>query len=89
MLASAGPDPDALLDMLHDTRHAPDEALPETGVPLEWERGLSPMFIRMPSYGTRCSTVILRKRDGSVAFYERTYPVDGGAPHTVHYTLSS
>lgn len=34
----------------------PDDDLPETGVPMLWERLLSAQFIRAPGYGTRCST---------------------------------
>jgi len=50
-----------LFDVLRDAEPAPDERLPSTGVPLEWERLLSPIFIRSPErgYGTRSSTVII------------------------------
>ena len=36
---------DALLDLLADRAIAPDDELPSTGVPLEWERRLSAPFI--------------------------------------------
>lgn len=50
-----------LFEALSDATPAPDEALPSTGVPLEWERWLSPAFIRTPDgrYGTRCSTLLI------------------------------
>jgi uncharacterized protein with NRDE domain len=53
-----------LFDALADRSEAPDEALPETGVPLEWERRLSAAFIRTPdmAYGTRCSTLIITEK---------------------------
>lgn len=54
----------ALFSMLADTTVAPDDQLPHTGVNLEWERVLSPAFIRTPdgSYGTRCSTLVITER---------------------------
>lgn len=53
-----------LFDALADPSAAPDERLPRTGVPLEWERWLSPVFIRTPDgrYGTRCSTLVITER---------------------------
>ena len=52
---------------------APDEALPDTGVGIEWERTLSPLFIQSPSYGTRASTVVLIGYDNHVTFVERAF----------------
>jgi uncharacterized protein with NRDE domain len=54
---------DALLLALSDRTPAPDAALPSTGVPLEVERYLSSVFIDMPHYATRCSTVLVRERE--------------------------
>ena len=62
-----------LFDLLADDAQAPDDALPATGVPLEWERLLSSAFIRSAGYGTRCSTVILVSAGGEVRFEERTF----------------
>lgn len=50
--------PDGLLRLLADRTLASDAELPQTGVPLEWERWLSPIFIVAPGYGTRSSTVL-------------------------------
>ncbi len=66
-------DPEALLRLLADTRTAPDEALPDTGVGLTWERALSSIFIKSPTYGTRASTLVLIDYAGRVTFIERTY----------------
>lgn len=66
-------DVDALLAMMRDDTVAPDAELPDTGVGLEMERALSPMFIRSPGYGTRCTTVLLVERSGLVTFVERTH----------------
>ncbi|WP_157266237.1 NRDE family protein [Azohydromonas aeria] len=55
---------DDLLLALADRTRAPDEHLPSTGVALEVERYLSPVFISEPHYATRCSTVLVRERAG-------------------------
>ena len=70
---AAGALPQRLFDLLADDAQAPDDALPATGVPLEWERLLSSAFIRSAGYGTRCSTVILVSAGGEVRFEERTF----------------
>ena len=62
-----------LFQLLMDGDRAPDDRLPHTGVSLEWERILSPMFIRSPGYGTRSSTVVLIDRIGCVQIAERTF----------------
>ncbi|MBW8829883.1 MAG: NRDE family protein [Burkholderiales bacterium] len=53
-----------LFEALADRTEADDDHLPDTGVPLEWERRLSPAFIRTPdaAYGTRCSTLIITEK---------------------------
>jgi uncharacterized protein with NRDE domain len=71
------PVPDDLLPALTDRAPAPDAALPRTGVPLEWERWLSPIFIEAPGYGTRSSTVLLTKESGLALMVEITW-LDGG-----------
>jgi uncharacterized protein with NRDE domain len=57
-LAGGDMDNGALLAMLGDARVYPDARLPSTGVPIEWERTLSPVFVRTPTYGTRASTIL-------------------------------
>lgn len=63
---------------LMDRTVPPDENLPDTGVGLEAERMLSPIFISSPGYGTRSSTLVLLGRDGRFSFFERTFHPDGG-----------
>lgn len=80
--------PEALFDFLADAEPAPDEALPETGVGLEWERTLSPIYIASPDYGTRASTVLLLDRSGGGRLIERTTaPEASGEART--FTLRS
>jgi uncharacterized protein with NRDE domain len=71
-----GPSPEALFGLLAERTRPPDDRLPDTGVGLEWEKILSPLFIESPVYGTRSSTVLLIDRKGAVIFVERVF--DGG-----------
>ncbi|MGH3912878.1 MAG: NRDE family protein [Pseudonocardiaceae bacterium] len=63
--------------LLSDRRQASDELLPDTGIPLEWERLLSSAFIASPGYGTRSSTVLRVRHDGSFDIAERSFDPDG------------
>jgi uncharacterized protein with NRDE domain len=65
-----------LFQALADGTPAPDAELPDTGVGIALERTLSPPFVRGPSYGTRCSSVVLFGRAG-IVFAERRYAPDG------------
>ncbi len=62
-----------LFEMLKNEKIAPDADLPSTGVGLELERVLSPLFIQSPVYGTRASTVVLVDHENNVYFEERSY----------------
>ncbi len=77
--AIAGPEPDveALFGLLRDEQRPADDHLPDTGLDRDRERALGSIFIRTPTYGTRCSTVVMLDREGTVHFEERTHP-DGG-----------
>jgi uncharacterized protein with NRDE domain len=72
------PDDASLLKLLRDETAVPDDALPRTGISIEWERLLSSAFIRSADYGTRCSTVIRIGNDNRVEFREWTWRADGG-----------
>jgi uncharacterized protein with NRDE domain len=67
------PSPDALFDLLRDDRRAAPQDLPDTGIDREWEEALSSIFIKTPTYGTRCSTVIMLDNRGHVRFEERSH----------------
>ena len=73
-------DPEDIFDLLKDGSCAPDSMLPDTGVDLEWERILSPLFITSEIYGTRSSSIIFIEREGGVTFLERTFIPAGGVP---------
>lgn len=72
-LKSAVIDPEDLFTILYDDERAPDNELPDTGLPLEREKALSSMFIKTHNYGSRCSTVILIDKSKQVLFAERAY----------------
>lgn len=64
---------DKLFELLGDQTKAPDEMLPDTGVGIEWERILSPIFINSPIYGTRASSILTIDKNDKVSFTERTF----------------
>lgn len=70
LLCQGAPE-DAYFEMLADTTRAPDVRLPETGMPIEVERMLSPVCIESPGYGTRTSTVVKLYRDAAPELHER------------------
>ncbi len=66
-----------IFDILSDDTVAPDDALPNTGVGIEWERVLSPALIVSEKYGTRASTILSVNNEDNVSFEERTRDTDG------------
>ena len=67
-----------LMRLLHNTTPTAERQLPNTGVPLEWERSLGSIFINRDSYGTRASTV-LRIGSGSANVAEMNYAPDANS----------
>ncbi|HUX61051.1 MAG TPA: NRDE family protein, partial [Ignavibacteriaceae bacterium] len=61
-----------LFEILSDRSTPPDETLPDTGVGLEIERAISPVFVETPKYGTRSSTVILVDNKNHTTFTENS-----------------
>ena len=74
---------DQYLKLLADTHHASDHELPSTGVSKEWEKALSPAFIKTPAYGTRSSTVLRIRKDGQFELVERRFDSTGTVGHDV------
>jgi uncharacterized protein with NRDE domain len=66
-----------LFEMLSEQGLADDQALPDTGVGIAWERRLSSALITGEDYGTRASTVMTLAADGEVDFEERTRDANG------------
>ena len=71
------PDQQMFFDILADDEIVPDKELPDTGVPLDWERLLSAIFVRSAEYGTCASTVVAVNAAGTVFFEERSFGPNG------------
>lgn len=68
-----------LFEALTDETPAPDALLPDTGVGIELERRLSPVFVRGERYGTRATTLIALSRDGGGIIEEHRFGPNGVA----------
>ena len=80
-------DPEQIFMALSDPAPFADNLLPDTGVGLELERMLSPIFIENEAYGTRSSTVLMVGRNGHVTFIERVFDrssMTSSSHHTFH-----
>jgi uncharacterized protein with NRDE domain len=81
-----------LFAALADRSGAADHELPATGVGLEMERALSPVFVHTADgrYGTRCSTLVITERTGQrlvTHMLERTFPGGPGLALLRHIVL--
>ena len=79
---ATAPTSDQYLAILQDEQLAADEHLPSTGVDFALEKALSAIFIRLPEYGTRCSTICSITKE-AISMEELTY-VNGTATTTKH-----
>jgi uncharacterized protein with NRDE domain len=71
---ASGANDAGLLDLLTDESQPPDAALPDTGVGIELERMLAPVFVRGSAhYGTRASTLARFGDDGGAILRERSF----------------
>ncbi len=79
----------AFFSLLGDQEIVADTHLPATGVPLEWERILSAVFVSSANYGTRAATLITRRRDGQTSLAERSFGAGAVAIGEVCETFQS
>lgn len=70
-------DTDRLFELLIDKTVPNDELLPDTGIGIERERRLSPIFVSGEGYGTRSSTILIINSKGDVNFIERSFDQEG------------
>ncbi|MGW3545528.1 NRDE family protein [Nocardia niigatensis] len=87
-LAAAAADPgdvESYLTVLADRTPAAAAELPSTGLDPLTERSASARFVLHPVHGTRCSTVLLVREDGSYRMTERTFARFGHAHGTVSF----
>ena len=86
------PEPEAFFQMLRSDQGAPDAELPDTGVGLEMERMLAPLFIedarRPPFYGTRSSSVVTFSKTREVRCWERSF-LPGTEPRQVERSFQT
>lgn len=66
-----------LFDLFSDEETASREQLPNTGLPIEFEKASSAIFIRTEEYGTIGTTVILVDQQNQVTFTERRFDKEG------------
>lgn len=62
-----------LFELLKNEQKPPEDKLPDTGIPKEWEKAVSSVFIKTETYGTRCSTLLLIDHNAQATFIERRY----------------
>ncbi|MFD5175400.1 NRDE family protein [Nocardia sp. NPDC058379] len=79
IVATAPDSVDDYFTLLADRTEAPDDRLPHTGIPLEFERSVSARFVAHDLHGTRASTVLLIREDGRYTMAERTFGRHGVA----------
>lgn len=80
-LNKAGTSHQHIRQILESPRLADDHHLPSTGISYQREKALSAMFITLPDYGTRASTV-LTIHDNHIACCEQSYQAShNGTPN--------
>lgn len=82
-------DESRLLDLLLDETQPRDSDLPDTGVGLDLERRLAPIFIRGEKYGTRAATLVARRLDGTTILRERRFGPQASALGEVRWQAQS
>lgn len=88
LLGKGSEDPEDYYSILTDRKAFPDHELPETGVGIELERHLSPIFVSGRSYGTRFSTLIFIDRKNRAKFIERSYGPQDTIKETTEFSLT-
>lgn len=75
LVAETNPEIEQFYQMLQDKTLAGDDELPQTGVPYEWEKAISAIYIEKGNYGTCCSTIVTVTHEGAGKIHELSYPV--------------
>lgn len=66
-----------LLDLMQDTAPAPEAELTGSGLDPEFARRISAAFVCDPQYGTRCSSALVLRHDGTATAAERSFDAHG------------
>ena len=64
---------DEIFQLLNDSSQPLDNVLPDTGVGMEWEKVLAPIFIKTEIYGTRASSIITIDNNDRITFIEKSF----------------
>lgn len=83
-------DVEHLFAIMADRERPGDHELPRTGVSLELERMLAPLYVESQDYGygTRSTTILLIDRSHQVQFWERSFdPSQPGASSEVYHAF--
>jgi uncharacterized protein with NRDE domain len=87
-LSTTSTDPVPELFGLLEDRVPATEGPPQHGLSPQWERALSAPFVVHPTYGTRCSTVLLLEPTGAVVMAERRFDSAGVPTGEAEYDLN-
>ena len=75
----AGGSLEQLLQVVNDHYQPSDSELPDTGVGMDLERLVAPVFIQSETYGTRASSAVILDRDLGPQMLEQVWQPDGHA----------
>lgn len=87
LLATGHSRADDFFTALNDSGLYPDYMLPDTGIGLERERELCPIFITGETYGTRSTTLVLVDRDDTITFLERSFDCSSNETQTLEFSF--
>ena len=76
---AAGGSLEQLLQVVNDHYQPSDSELPDTGVGVELERLVAPVFIQSETYGTRASSAVILDREQGPQMLEQVWQPDGHA----------
>ena len=72
-LSSDLPSHEIIFEDMQNKSIYPNEMLPNTNIPLEWEKALSALFVEKDGYGTRTTTIVTVDNKGDVNFTEKSH----------------
>lgn len=75
-----------LFNLMQDKTTAPEHLLPQTGIPQEWEKRLSAIFITSQDYGTRSTCILTLDKQGALSLHQREYNPKGDTINSVTIT---
>ncbi len=88
LISRREPDFVALLDFMKTANSYPQQLLPDTGLPPAKEQALSGIYVDLPEYGTRSTTLLSWHRSGQIRLLERSYTQSGHQDHEENFMIS-